>query len=64
VPHLVDANSGVGTQVTVGDLNGDGRPDIISSNKRGAAVFLQGVRSVSLEEWKQAQPKKLTPAGS
>lgn len=63
VPHLVDDNSGVGTQVSVGDLNGDGRPDIISSNKRGAAVFLQQVRTVSGEDWQAAQPKRLASAG-
>jgi hypothetical protein len=33
--------SGVGTQVTVGDLNGDALPDIVSANKKGAFVFLQ-----------------------
>ena len=41
VPHLVDDMSGVGTQVTVGDLNGDALPDIVSANKKGAFVFLQ-----------------------
>lgn len=41
IPHLVDSDSGVGTQITAGDLNGDGRPDIISSNKKGLSIFLQ-----------------------
>lgn len=41
VPHLVDSDSGVGTQITVADLNGDGRPDILSSNKKGIHLFLQ-----------------------
>jgi hypothetical protein len=40
VPHLVDDHSGVGTQVTVGDLNKDGKPDILSGNKNGIFVFL------------------------
>lgn len=40
-PHLVDDSSGVGTQFVVEDINGDGRPDIISSNKAGVHVFLQ-----------------------
>ena len=40
-PQLVDDDSGVGTQVTVGDLNADSRPDIIVANKRGVFVFTQ-----------------------
>jgi len=40
VPHIIDTDSGVGTQVAVVDLNGDGVPDIISSNKKGTFVFL------------------------
>jgi len=39
VPHLIDDQSGVGTQVTVGDLNKDGKPDILSGNKNGIFVF-------------------------
>ncbi len=40
-PHLVDQESGVGTQVMAADLNGDGKPDLLVGNKRGAFVFLQ-----------------------
>lgn len=40
-PHLIDADSGVGTQLTTGDANGDGRLDIVVANKKGAFVFLQ-----------------------
>ena len=39
--HLIDDDSGVGTQVTVGDLNGDGKPDVLVGNKKGAFVFLR-----------------------
>ncbi|MCO5053122.1 MAG: FG-GAP-like repeat-containing protein [Verrucomicrobiae bacterium] len=35
VPHLIDDDSGVGTEVTVADLNADGRPDVIVANKKG-----------------------------
>lgn len=40
VPHLIDDDSGVGTQVTTGDLNDDGRPDVIVANKKGIFVHL------------------------
>ena len=40
-PHVIDNSSGVGTQITVGDVNGDGLLDIVSGNKRGAYLFLQ-----------------------
>lgn len=41
IPHLIDNDSGVGTQVTTADLNKDGKPDIIVSNKKGVFVFMQ-----------------------
>ncbi|MGH7959898.1 MAG: FG-GAP repeat domain-containing protein [Opitutaceae bacterium] len=44
IPHLIDENSGVGTQITTGDLNGDGLIDVLSSNKKGVHVFLQQKR--------------------
>ncbi len=40
IPHQIDDDSGVGTQVTAVDLNGDGVPDVIVSNKKGTFVFL------------------------
>jgi hypothetical protein len=41
VPHKIDDDSGVGTQVTVTDVNGNGKPDIIVGNKKGTFVHLQ-----------------------
>ncbi|MBO7707372.1 MAG: VCBS repeat-containing protein, partial [Thermoguttaceae bacterium] len=40
IPHVIDEDSGVGTQVWTSDMNGDGRPDILVSNKKGIFVFL------------------------
>ncbi len=39
-PYLIDNIAGVGTQVTVGDVNGDGSPDILTARRDGAFVFL------------------------
>ena len=41
VPHLIDDDSGVGTQFAIADINGDGLLDIIISNKKGVFVFEQ-----------------------
>lgn len=41
VPHLVDDNSGVGTQVVAADATGDGLPDIVVGNKKGTFVHVQ-----------------------
>ncbi len=40
IPHLIDNNSGVGTQVVVGNINKDKLPDIVVGNKKGTFVFL------------------------
>ena len=41
IPHMIDDDSGVGTQVTAADLNGDGIPDVIVSNKKGTFLLPQ-----------------------
>lgn len=43
IPHEIEAgrDTGVGTQFQVIDMNGDDRPDIVLSNKKGVNVLLQ-----------------------
>lgn len=57
IPYLIDADSGVGTQVIVGDVNNDGLPDILVSNKKGTFVFLHEVKSVTEADRDRSQPK-------
>jgi FG-GAP-like repeat len=40
-PHLIDSDSGIGTQFVVDDFNGDKLPDIIVANKKGVFIFEQ-----------------------
>ncbi|HEX7900046.1 MAG TPA: VCBS repeat-containing protein [Planctomycetota bacterium] len=57
IPYQIDDNSGVGTQVTAVDMNGDKRPDIVVGCKKGAFVHIQTAQKVSKDEWEKAQPK-------
>lgn len=53
IPHLIDDNSGVGRQISTGDLNGDGKVDIVVGNKKGVFAFIQT---------DTAPPKKAKPS--
>jgi hypothetical protein len=44
VPHLIHSESGAGTQFELADVNGDGKCDIVTSNKKGVHLFLQQSR--------------------
>jgi len=57
IPHRIDLNSGVGTQLTVDDLNGDQWPDLIVGNKKGTIALIHHAKPVSKSEWQAAQPK-------
>jgi hypothetical protein len=39
IPYKVDGASGVGVQLTVADVTGDGVPDILTVSKLGAFLF-------------------------
>ena len=41
IRHEIDDDSGSGLNLVVEDMNGDGKPDIVISNKKGVFVFLQ-----------------------
>ncbi len=41
VPHLIDADSGVGTQFLAQDVTGDGKVDVFVANKTGIHLFVQ-----------------------
>ncbi len=61
IPHLVDDNSGVGTQVSVTHVKNKKYPDIIVGNKKGLFLFEHVAKNVSSAEWKAAQPKRISP---
>ena len=61
VPQRADTDSGLGRQVSIGDVNGDGLPDIVSAGMKGTHVLLHAVRKVSAAEFDKAQPKPYTP---
>ncbi len=57
VPHFIDDDSGVGVEVTVADLNGDGKPDIVSGNKKGLAIHVQSAdaKHAPVAKWNAGQ---------
>jgi len=44
VPKLINNFSAVGTQIQVLDLNGDGKPDVMTAQRKGAFVFLNQIK--------------------
>jgi len=59
VPHLIDEDSGIGTQVMAQDIDQDGYPEIVVGNKKGTFVHRHGVEKVDRDAWLKAQPKAL-----
>jgi hypothetical protein len=57
VPHMVDDNSGVGTQVTVGKISGGPLPDIVVGNKKGGFVFINQIDKLGKDALEKSAPK-------
>lgn len=58
IPHLVDNDSGIGTQVMARDLNDDGYPEIVVGNKKGTFVHWNRVQNATRAEWEAARPQR------
>jgi hypothetical protein len=56
IPHLLDDESGIGRQLSVADLNGDQRPDIVVGGMKGAHVLRRPATG-----WSQAAPQATQP---
>jgi putative membrane-bound dehydrogenase-like protein len=61
-PQLVSDDSGVGVDVVIDDVNGDGWLDIVSANKRGVFIHRQDRRPVEPDQQKRMQLTKAKDA--
>ncbi|RMF44128.1 MAG: DUF1080 domain-containing protein [Planctomycetota bacterium] len=57
LPFLINGETGIGRQVTVADIDGDGRLDVATGGMLGGNVHLQRRRLVSQEELADWLPK-------
>ncbi|MGD9648493.1 MAG: FG-GAP repeat domain-containing protein, partial [Pirellulales bacterium] len=57
VPYLATADSGIGRQIVVHDINGDKLPDIVVGGMKGCSVLVHRREQVSPQEFEKAQPK-------
>ncbi len=58
VPYKADGEAGIGRQVGVHDVNGDGLLDIVVGGMKGANVLLHRREKVDEKRWREAQPKR------
>ena len=57
VPHLADADAGIGRQIVVSDINADGKPDIAVGGMKGCSVLLHETVATDAAGWRAAQPR-------
>ena len=62
VPYKADGESGIGRQLVVHDINGDGLPDLAAGGMKGAHVLIHRREAVDKSRWEAAQPKVLHAA--
>jgi hypothetical protein len=43
VPNIINNYAGIGTQISVVDMNGDKRPDVLTAQRKGAYVFFNNL---------------------
>jgi len=61
IPHLIDNDSGIGTQVVAGNISNKKFPDVVVGNKKGLFVLEHETKRVSHSEWEKMQPKRSAP---
>jgi len=57
VPHEIDNDSGVGTQIVAMPVGNKKFPDVVVGNKKGTFYLKHDARKVSKSDWENAQPK-------
>lgn len=57
VPHQIDDDSGVGTQIVALPVSNKKFPDVVVGNKKGTFYLKHEARKVSKSDWEPAQPK-------
>ena len=57
VPHLAAADTGIGRQLNVADVTGDGLPDLIVGGMKGAHVLTQSRRTVDEQTYRASLPE-------
>jgi FG-GAP-like repeat len=57
VPYKIDTEAGIGRQISIVDVDGDKRPDVVVGGMVGAHVLFHKTEKVTAEQWQAAQPK-------